>query len=65
MSDLVEGWKCIAAELGVNEATVRRWAGRTRDPLPILRHTLSGRVAAERPTLEAWRRRQWRAAREH
>lgn len=65
MTDLVEGWKGIADVLGVNEATVRRWSTRTRDPLPLLRHAISGRIAADRAKLIEWRHRQWLVAQSH
>lgn len=56
---LIEGWKAIAHELGCSTATARRYAEREVDPLPIVVSPYSGRIAAERDAIKAWRARYW------
>lgn len=56
-----EGWDAIAQALGRDPSTIRRWASRDDDPLPV--HRLpTGRVVAYRSELEPWLRRQVRRA---
>lgn len=52
----VEGWKGIAAAIGRAERTVRLWAARANDPLPV--GTLGGIMRASFAELEAWMARQ-------
>jgi hypothetical protein len=52
----VDGWKGIAAALGKAERTVRLWAAREDDPLPV--GALGGVVRASHAALEEWTARQ-------
>lgn len=49
----LRGWKEIAGYLHADESTVRRWATRSRDPLPVAHDHLG--VVAVRSALDRWR----------
>lgn len=55
MCGSIEGWKEIAAALGVSEDTAQRLAGRAVDPLPV--KNFNGRRWARTDELTAWAHR--------
>ena len=57
-ADVLVGEKAIAEHLGVSVRSVRRWARRNRDPLPLFRFLRS--VQAKRSAIDAWVERQRR-----
>lgn len=54
----VQGWKAIAAAIGVSERTARDYAKRTKDPLPVYWRRCGGGVVAHATALRDWIRRQ-------
>ena len=49
---VVEGWKAIGEAIGKSRWTVRRWATRRLDPIPVMR--LGKTVYCTLSALEAW-----------
>lgn len=49
-----EGWEGIATILGKHASTVRVYAKRSKDPLPVQRDKLSGRVWVYLDDLDDW-----------
>lgn len=56
MSEDLEGWIAIADTLGKSESTVKRWARREVDPLPVKRAL--GRIYASTERVRVWWERQ-------
>ncbi len=54
----IEGWKAIAAAIGVTERTARRYANRRHDPLPVYWRRRGGTVVAHATGLRDWIARQ-------
>jgi hypothetical protein len=49
---VVEGWDGIAKAMNRGKTTVRRWARRSSDPLPVMK--LGGTVYCQVVELEKW-----------
>lgn len=54
----VEGWKAIAAAIGVSEVTARKYAKWKKDPLPVYRRRPGSGVVAHATALRDWDRRR-------
>ena len=54
----VQGWRAIAAAIGVSRNTALKYAQRARDPLPVYWRRCGGYVVAHATALRDWRARQ-------